>query len=325
MSTWTSVAKPTSDTFTIQNFPGVQIYDDATTTYDDSNSYYDTINYNAWTLPENPSVAWNLARAAKVAQFVTTTQTSRPECLFFSDDGSIMYTSDGNLGKLLYQYALSTPWDVTTATFTKSADLSAQVTGYADSIYFRSDGLKLYVSDSTAFRYVEYDLTTTWDIATLVFVQKVPNGPVGSLITSVGGIYFTGDGLSLYAGSYATGKLYKYGLSIAWNVSTAIMTNSVTLSSSTQPDGIFFKEDGSKLYVVSSGGASKITEYNLIMPWDISTLTFVKTLAIAATDVDSFAIFFRNDGLRCYVVIATLPGIYQYDFSEQYSYVAKPM
>ncbi len=320
---WTTVPKPSVDTFTLQNFPGAQIYDDATVTYDDANTYYDTVNYNAYSFPENPSVSWNLARASKVAQFNVSAQTSRPECLFFKTDGSIMYSSDasaggGNLGQILYQYSLATPWDVTTATFIKSFSVAANIT-YADSLYIRSDGLKLYIADSLGGFYHEYDFGTAWDIATLTHLRQI----TGALF--IGGIYLTPDGATMYSAGYFSDNLTKYSLTIPWNISTISIGVSVSLAGQISgADGIFFKSDGTKFYATNTNAPSEVVEYNLIIPWDITTLAFSQKLIISNSNIGSFAIFFRDDGLRCYVLITTFPGIYQYNFSEQYTYIAKP-
>ena len=52
---WTTVAKPTGDTWTKQAFEGRQTYDEATLTYDESSVYYDSVNESAWTEVPKPS------------------------------------------------------------------------------------------------------------------------------------------------------------------------------------------------------------------------------------------------------------------------------
>jgi sugar lactone lactonase YvrE len=50
-------------------------------------------------------------------------------------------------------------------------------------------------------------------------------------------------------------RVYEYDLSTAWDISTATY-NSISFGVGTQetsPNGVFFKSDGSKMYVVGSG------------------------------------------------------------------------
>lgn len=62
--TWTSVAKPTSSTYTRVNAPGKEEYDQFDVTYDSSTTYYDGANPNQWTDIAKPvSSTWtNVAK-----------------------------------------------------------------------------------------------------------------------------------------------------------------------------------------------------------------------------------------------------------------------
>ena len=46
---WTSVAKPTTSTYTTINPQGKEQYDQADIEYDDADIYYDGVNPNQWT------------------------------------------------------------------------------------------------------------------------------------------------------------------------------------------------------------------------------------------------------------------------------------
>ena len=55
----------------------------------------------------------------------------------------------------------------------------------------------------------------------------------------------------------------EYNLSTAWNVSTASFLQTFSVSAQeTAPNGIFFKPDGLKMYIVGLNG-DDINEYNL--------------------------------------------------------------
>lgn len=48
------VAKPTSSTYSFQNFQGTQIYDDVNVTYDAIDVFYDSYNPNSYTSVAKP-------------------------------------------------------------------------------------------------------------------------------------------------------------------------------------------------------------------------------------------------------------------------------
>jgi hypothetical protein len=52
---YTYVAKPTSSTYSLQNFEGTQIYDDVNLTYDSATTFYDSFNPNSYGLVSKPT------------------------------------------------------------------------------------------------------------------------------------------------------------------------------------------------------------------------------------------------------------------------------
>jgi len=65
----------------------------------------------------------------------------------------------GKQNKRIYEYDLSTAWDVTTASFLQSKLIITQDTS-PNGIFFRQDGLKMYMAGDTNNRVYEYDLTS---------------------------------------------------------------------------------------------------------------------------------------------------------------------
>lgn len=95
------------------------------------------------------SVGYNLAGASYDSKsFSVSSQATGPRSLYFKDDGSKLYISDDTTDSL-YQYTLSTAWDISTASYDSvSFSVSSQDTS-PTGIYFKSDGTVLYVAGNS--------------------------------------------------------------------------------------------------------------------------------------------------------------------------------
>jgi DNA-binding beta-propeller fold protein YncE len=88
-------------------------------------------------------------------------------------------------------------------------------------------------------------------------------------------IFFRPDGTKMYMVGYLTAKVYSYTLSTPWNISTASYDNvffSVN-SQDTRPYGLFFKPDGTRMYVLGYS-SKRVYSYTLSTPWNISTASY---------------------------------------------------
>jgi hypothetical protein len=81
-----------------------------------------------------------------------------------SGDGLHAYMG-GVTNARIYQYDLSTAWDVSTGSdASKSLDVSGEM-AYPLSFAFKSDGTKIYVLDPSS-NVLQYSLSTAWDVST---------------------------------------------------------------------------------------------------------------------------------------------------------------
>jgi len=102
--------------------------------------------------------------------------------------------------------------------------------------------------------------------------------------------------------------------SIFWDLITAFY-DSVSFSIATEdtgPQGIAFKSDGSKMYMVGNDN-DEVYQYTLSTPWDLSTASYDSvSFSIAGEDTGSAGIAFKSDGSKMYMVGFTNDKIYQY-------------
>lgn len=322
---WTTVPKPSAGSYTNVNPVGRQQYDQSDVTYDSSTTYYDSNNLMAWTNVATPSVAWNLSIATFNASYSVATQTVRPEYAYFSPDGVYCFVGNGTNpnANIMYQYTLSVPWDLSTKTFTRSQTFTG--IHYIEGVFSTNDGMTFYILESVVAgddNVHQYTLSTAWDISTATLLRSKPLTDD----TANNGIYFKPDGTQMYIAGSSGNAIYAYNLSIPWNIATAVLNQSFSVASqTTDPDGIFFKSDGTRLYV-SRTSLSFVYEYLLQEPWNIGTSVYNTSLSITtpASDVDLFSIFFNGDGLQLFAVTAATSAIREFIFPEQWTLVAKP-
>jgi len=258
------------------------------------------------------SDGYDLANAEPPAygRFSVAAQETTPQGIFFKPDGTKMYVV-GSSGDDVNEYDLSTAWDITSASYLRNFSISAQETN-PQGIFFKPDGLKMYVIGASGDDVNEYDLSTAWDISTASYLQ---NFSVSAQETFPTGLFFKPDGLKMYVIGYTGDDVNEYDLSTAWNVSTAsYLQNFSVAAQETSPSGLFFKPDGTKMYVLGSSG-DDVNEYDLSTAWDVTSASYLQNFSVAAQDTVPTGIFFKPDGLKMYVVGETGDAVFSYTLS----------
>jgi len=259
--------------------------------------------------------AWDLSTASYASlSFSVASQDTSPSDIFFKSDGTIMYVL-GLTGSDVNQYALSSAWDISTSSFTKASSPSF-LTWYGESasygIYIKSDGKQLYITGQTVDSVWQQSMSSAWDVATLI-----PGLYVNAQESAPQGLAFKDDGTKMYIVGSANDTVYQYSLATAWDVLTATY-DSVSFSVSAQetaPQGIAFKTDGTKMYIIGTQG-DDVNEYNLSSAWNVSTASFVQVFSVSAqTGTLPVKVQFKDDGTKMYVLSLTNLSVYQYSLS----------
>lgn len=125
-------------------------------------------------------------------------------------------------------------------------------------------------------------------------------------------IAFKTDGSKMYT-LVDDGKVREYDLSASWSIKTAsyLQLLDVTPEESI-PKGFHFKPDGTKMYVVG-WDVGDVTEYDLSVAWDVSSAVPLQTFSVATEDDKPYAITFRPDGTRMFILGDTHSIIYEYN------------
>ena len=202
-------------------------------------------------------------------------------------------------------------FDVSTASYLQSFSVSAQETSHTG-IFFKPDGLKMYIVGSTGDDINEYDLSTAWDVSTAVYLQ---NFSVAGQDTVPYDIFFKPDGTKMYIAGYTGVDINEYDLSTAWDISTASYLQAFSVSAQdTSVVGVSFKSDGLKMYMLGQTNRN-VYEYDLSTAWDISTSVFLQSFSVGTQDTGPRGIVFKPDGTKMYMAGATSDAVHEYDLS----------
>ena len=253
---------------------------------------------------------WDLGIASySQKSFDASSQETNVTGVAFKTDGTKMYVA-GEGSDAVYQYSLSTAYDVSTASYDSvSFSVSSQSAGPSDLI-FKPDGTKFYIVGLTVV--YQYSLSTAWDLSTASYDSV--SFSASSQEASGRGMTFNDDGTSMYIVGYSNDTVYQYTLSTAYNVGTAsYASKSLSVASQeTAPMGLVFNGDGTKLFV--TGYASDaVYQYNLTTPYDVSTGSYANvSLDISSNETTPYAVTFADSGRKMYIAGSSSDSVFQY-------------
>ena len=224
------------------------------------------------------SEVYSLANASYDSKsFSVSSQSVNDSDLAFNNDGTKMYMvafDNTNNSDAVYQYSLSTAYDVSTASYDSvSHTVGAQATT-AVSVVFNSDGTKMYVGDFGTDVIFQYSLSTAYDISTSSYDSVSYN--TNSQDTSLRDFHFNSSGTKLYTIGSTTDSVYQHTLTTGFDISTASY-DSVSFDVSTEvanPFSVVITSDGTKMFV---SGSSLIQQYDLSTAFDLSTASASST------------------------------------------------
>lgn len=104
-------------------------------------------------------IIWDVGSAVYTQSFDVSAKETAPTGLTFKPDGSQMYII-GIGSDAVHNYTLSTAWDISTASFTRSFSVADKDTG-SNGVTFKTDGTTMYMIGSTGDLVYQYDLGTS--------------------------------------------------------------------------------------------------------------------------------------------------------------------
>lgn len=247
-----------------------------------------------------PTYAWKLASLPTSYGYWNATdnfknQITDPRGIFFSPDMKRVFIAEDTTDKI-WQYStfgwsdmrsdLGWTWNRLMASFsfaTQTTDIRA--------IFFKSDGLKLWVLSGSAVYY--YTLSTAWDVTTLSYSTSKD---VSGQESGMQGIYWKSDGTKMYVNGTVNNVVYEYDVSTAWDITTASYARQKSIAAqATFTRDIAFSSDGTKMYAADTV-VGEIFEYDLSTAWDVTTATYNSNKKNWWAE----SLHWRSDGERLY-------------------------
>ena len=215
------------------------------------------------------STAWDVSTASYVDAFSIASQDTEPFGITFNNDGTKMFVAGAGSGDSIYEYTLSTAYDVSTASYVDALDVSGQdirPTG----IRFNNDGTKLFMTGFYSDYINEYNLSTAYDISTGSYSKRFS---VNSQDIYPRDVQFNLDGTKMFVVGGAGNDINEYKLTTGFDVSTASFVDSLSVASQDRnPFSMAFNNDGSKMFMLGYENDT-VNEYTLTTGFDVINTT----------------------------------------------------
>lgn len=206
------------------------------------------------------SAAWDVATASYVRVFSTAAQDTLPNDIFFKPDGLTMFVM-GQTTDTVYQYTLTTAWNISTASYaSKSFSVTTQE-ATPTGLWFKPDGLTMYVIGTTADTVFQYTLGTAWDVSTASYTNK--SYSVATQEATPQQINLSSDGTTMYVLGSTGDDIWEYTLGTAWDISTATPVNNFYVGfQAGGPTGMFIDGSAANRVFIVDSGSDAVYQYN---------------------------------------------------------------
>lgn len=254
---------------------------------------------------------WNIATGVYLSKsLVVNAQETFPTGIFIKPDGASIYLI-GNDASRIFQYTLSTPWDVSTGSILGNSGALQAATNHG--IWFSADGSSAYLGGIPSSSIIhQYTLSTPWLASSATYASKSLD--INTQETQVKGLAFSADGSKVYVVGTGSDTIFQYTLSTPWDVSTGSYSGKSLniLAQTGDSAGLFIDSSGTRVYVPSTV-ACIIYQYTLGTAWDISTGSYAeKSLNVSAIANPLREAILDPEGAKMYAIGSGTDTIYQY-------------
>jgi len=243
--------------------------------------------------------------------FDPASQDTNPFDVVLNNDGTKMYVLTFNQ-KRVYQYSLSTAYDISTASYDNKSFLFTGEDALPWSIKFNNTGTKLFMQGSTNDNVFQYSLSTAFDVSTMSYDNvsySYPSGWNARYLT------FNSDGTKFYIVDTVNQYIYQHSMSTPFDLSTASVDAGNFADVNVQvaaAESMAFNADGTKMFV-GDLTTDSIYQYSLSTPYDMSSRSYDNiSFSVASEDGVPRSVFFADNGTKMYIAGQTTDMIYQY-------------
>ena len=243
--------------------------------------------------------------------FSVSAQDGQPNGIAFNADGTKMFMV-GEISDNVHEYALSTGFDISTASYGGNSFSVSGQDGTPKGVAFNGSGTKMIVLGGTSDRVYSYTLSTGFDVTTATYDSVFFS--VSAQETNPKGFAFSPDGTKMFVvGNF--NNVFEYTLSTGFDISTASYSGN-SFSVNAQEGGtsdVEFSTDGTKMFVVGTA-QDTVFEYTLSTGFDVSTASYSGiSFSVSAQEGTPNGIVFSADGTKMFIVGQGFDTVYEYD------------
>lgn len=259
---------------------------------------------------EISSTGFDISTATQTALFDPNISGPFLQGIDFNNSGSKMFIIDSGNG-LVFQFSLSTDFDITTASQTKSFDVVPQDDG-PTAIEFNDSGSKMFVCGDGGDDIIEYGLSTAFDIGTAAVNSSFS---VSGQTPFPRGLGFGDSGTKMYVIDDDNTRILQYDLTTGFDISTATFSKSFDVSSQASAiKGIDLSRSGDRAYICDEGNAD-ILQFDLSTAFDIGTAGFTQSFDVGGFTLGPETVNFNGNGSNMFVVGTSTNRAYKFELN----------
>lgn len=279
--------------FFVIDSAGIIYQYDASSAFDVATLTYNSVNIN-------------------LSSFTGTSAANRD--LFFDPSGTRLYIISDATDNVA-QFSLSTPWDISSATYTnKKFVINNPNESNHKAISISSDGSKFFLLGSNTDSVYEFSMTTVWDISTAVSQNR--SFSISAYETSPEGMTVSPDGRSFLIIGTTSDIVAEFELASSWNLTLVTFKKRQFSVVSLQPvlRGIYYHADG-YLYMVSQTNNS-ISSFHLgTLQFGVTPLSIINKGYKVVEDLGQRVSCIRFDIYGVKMLLMKGETIYEYNTS----------
>lgn len=237
---------------------------------------------------------------------LTTASTGQRGAVFNTAGTELLLCGDTE--NEVNQWTLSTPWDISTATFTGGSSVSAQSTD-ARFIAINTDGTKLFLGGLFGDIY-RYSMSPGFDVSTLSYDTNTFDTTILNT-----GCFISEDGLKFFTMG-GGGLINSFTMSVAFDLTTMdIDAATFDFGAAGGFGGLNFSSDGLRAYTTETSDGL-IYQANLTVPWDIATAGLIGTVDPLQGGNTYAGVWIDIDNNRLMLTDLSSKKIFQFSFDD---------
>jgi len=242
--------------------------------------------------------------AVFVDAFSVSGQETDPQGVTFNTDGTKMFVC-GKVGDDINEYALTTGFDVSTASFTDRRGVGDVSMGGANkpmAVQFNADGTKMFVLDEVQDRVNEYTLSTGFDVTSTV--NYIDSFSVATQEAKPTGLAFNTDGTKMFVCGWKGNDVNEYALTTGFDVSTASYVQRFAAAVDLDTRDVQFSTDGTVMFLLGRAGVDlgSVYRFTLTTGFDVSTATFEDSFDVKDEETNPTGLAFNTDGTKMFIL-----------------------